>query len=320
MRVSRLRPEEAAGAGRGPDRHDLGFGSVVSRQSRDRLLNRDGSFNVRREGLGVLRSLSFYQWLLDLTWPRFLLVLAVGFLAVNLGFAAAYFLCGPGALVGVADGADASRFVADFFFSVQTFATIGYGGMAPATLAANVLVVLEAVLGILLVALGAGISFARFARPRARILFSDRAVVAPYGGGTAFEFRIANARKSELTDLRCRLLFARRCADGAREFLPLRLERESVEFFPLAWTVVHPIDDGSPLRGRTAEDLEATGAEFLVLLSGTDETFDQVVSTRSSYIASEVVWNARFASLFNPLGADGGLSIDVGKLSEYERL
>jgi inward rectifier potassium channel len=302
------------------DRNDLGFGSIVARQSRERLLNRDGTFNVRREGLGFFQSLSAYHWLLGLTWPRFLAMLAAGFLTVNLVFAGAYFLCGPDALAGIAVRDGAARFLGDFFFSVQTFATIGYGGIAPARLAANILVVVESITGLLLVALGTGISFARFARPRARILFSERAVVAPYRDGHAFMFRVANARRSELTDLRARVLLARRRENGDREFLPLRLERESVLFFPLSWTVVHPIDEESPLRGQSAADLAAVEAEFLILFAGTDETFAQVVHAQSSYEASELVWNARFASLYNPPDGRGGISIDVGRLSEIERL
>lgn len=302
------------------DRNDLGFGSVVASQSRERLLNRDGSFNVRRQGLGLPQSLSPYHWLLDLSWPRFLALLSIGFLVVNSLFACAYYALGPGALAGLHAQSDAERLLGSFFFSVQTFATIGYGGIAPARTAANVLVVVEAVTGMLLVALGAGISFARFARPQARILFSERAVIAPYREITAFEFRLANARQNQLIEVRARVLLARRKADGSREFLPLALERESVLFFPLSWTVVHPIDEASPLRGKSTEDLVADKAEFLILLSGTDETFSQVVHARSSYEASEVVWNARFVGLYNPPSEDGGISIDVGKLSAIERL
>ncbi len=320
-------PGASAVAGAAPpsvDRNDLGFGSVVARQSRERLLNRDGSFNVRREGLGFFQSLSLYHSLLNMSWPRFLLVLTGGFLGVNLVFACIYFLAGPDALSGLHWTTTGSHFLGCFFFSVQTFATIGYGSIAPAKLAANVLVVVEAVTGMLLVAIGTGISFARFARPRARILFSERAIIAPYrspsGATSAFEFRIANARKNELTDVSARLLLARRRASGDREFLPLKLERDSVLFFPLSWTIVHPIDDSSPLRGQTADDLAATRAEFLILLSGNDETFNQVVHARSSYEASELVWNARFQSLYNSPDADGGISIDVGRLSAIERL
>ena len=163
------------------DRNDLGFGSVVARQSRERLLNRDGSFNVRREGLGFLQSMSAYHWLLGLTWPRFLATMGGVFLAVNLLFAAAYDLCGAEALTGIAARDGSGRFLGDFFFSVQTFATIGYGSISPARTIANVLVVLEAASGLLLVALGTGITFARFARPRAKVLFSDARWWGPTG-------------------------------------------------------------------------------------------------------------------------------------------
>jgi len=311
---------EPLGAAARVDRNDLGFGAVVARRSRARLLNRDGTFNVRREGLGFLASQSAYHWLLALSWPRFLAVLALGFLTVNLVFAAAFFACGADALAGVHATSSSARFLSDFFFSVQTFATIGYGGIAPAKVAANVLVVVESISGLLLVALGTGISFARFAQPRPKIRFSDRAVIAPYRDLTAFEFRIANAQKGELFELTARLLLARRKDDGDREFLPLELERSSVVFFPLTWTVVHPIDESSPLRGMDAEELEAADAEFLVLLSATDETSQQVVHARSSYVASEVVWNARFASPFEPSAIADGVSVDVGRLSEIERL
>ncbi len=313
-------PPIVPGANLPVDRNDLGFGSVVARQARERLLNRDGSFNVRRNGLGFFASKSTYHWLLGLSWPRFLLALATGFLSVNLLFALAYFACGPDALSGIGAREGAARFLGNFFFSVQTFATIGYGGISPARLSANVLVVVEAITGLLLVALGTGISFARFARPQAKILFSERALIAPYRGGTAFQFRIANAQKSELTDLQARVLLARLKADGGREFLPLTLERDSVLFFPLTWTVVHPIDEGSPLLGQSAADLATAKAEFLILLSGTDETFQQVVHARSSYEASELVWNARFTSPYNPPASDGSLSIDIDKLSAIEQL
>lgn len=316
---SKVSRRHGSGAAPAVDRNDLGFGSVVSKESRERLLNRDGSFNVHREGLGFFKSLSAYHWLLELTWTKFLLVLGGGFLAINLLFAVGFYLCGPDSLVGVEAQGSAGRFLADFFFSVQTFATIGYGGMAPATLTANILVVLEAVFGVLLVALGAGISFARFARPRARILFSERAVIAPYGSGKALMFRIANARRNELLDVQARVLLALRDGEG-RVFWPLTLERESVLFFPLSWTVVHPIDEASPLWGKGGEDFVAEQAELLVLLSGTDETFAQVVHDRCSYDASEIVCDARFVSLFNPPDADGNLSIDVERLSEIERL
>ncbi|MFL6195892.1 MAG: ion channel [Thermoanaerobaculia bacterium] len=301
---------------------DLGFGSVVARQSRKRLLNRDGSFNVVRDGLSYFQSLSPYHYLLTTTWPRFLGLVIVFFIVTNAVFGAAYFACGPGQLAGSKAASLPAQYLEDFFFSVQTFATIGYGSMYPAGTAANVLVTLEALIGLLGFALATGILFARFSQPTAKILFSQNAIIAPYRGYTAFEFRIANARRNELIQVEAQLNLTRFRLDGSgmREFLPLRLERQKVVFFPLAWTIVHPIDERSPLYGATAEDLEEWDAEFLILLSGIDETFSQTVHARSSYKANEIVWGARFTSLFNPPRPDGVLSIDIGHLHNVEKM
>jgi inward rectifier potassium channel len=300
---------------------DLGFGAVVSRESRQRLLNRDGSFNVRREGLTVWQELGAYHYFLTISWPKFLTLVGVAYVVSNMLFAFAYVACGDHALTGFQRGF-LGRFGTAFFFSVETIATIGYGNIVPVTLAANVLMTIESLFGILAFALIAGVVFARFARPTALILFSSNAVIAPYRDITAFEFRIVNQRRSQIVDLEARVLLARRKKGGTsseREFIPLVLEREGVAFFPLAWTIVHPIDERSPLRDyRGKDDLRVCDSEFLVLLNGFDETFSQQVHTRSSYKGDEVVWGARFRNMFNPPEPDGTISIDVQKIHEIE--
>jgi inward rectifier potassium channel len=298
---------------------DLGFGSVVARESRQRLLNRDGTFNVRREGLRFWQSLSAYHYLLTISWPKFFSLVVLSFLTANAFFAVLYMLAGEGALTGTHANTLQGRFLEEFFFSVHTLATIGYGTIAPATLLANVIVTIETLVGLVSVAVVAGISFARFSRPVTNILFSNTAVVAPYRGGRAFMFRIVNRRSSELVDLEAKVMLSRRKLDGAndREFLPLKLERDRISFFPLSWTVVHPIDDDSPLRDWEPADASTCDAEFLVLLNGFDETFSQTVHTRSSYKADEVVWGARFASMFQT-GDQGTISVDIRKLHDIE--
>jgi inward rectifier potassium channel len=300
---------------------DLGFGSVVARESRQRLLNRDGSFNVRREGMKSLASLSLYHHLLTVSWPRFLGLVGATFMALNAVFGFAYMACGPGALHGApASEMGGSEFLRAFFFSVQTFATIGYGHISPAGLAANLLVTVEALAGLLIFALATGLLFARFSRPTAKIVFSERALVAPFQGGAAFEFRIVNSRSNQLLEVECQVLFTQFTGKvSMRQFVPLTLERRKVTFFPLSWTIVHAIDAASPLHGLTHEDLVATNAEFLVVLTGFDETFSQTVHTRSSYKPEEIVWGAAFKNMYKPLDAAGTLSIDVGLLSDYER-
>ena len=300
---------------------DLGFGSVVSDESRLRLLNRDGSFNVRRTGLKYFESMSLYHTLLTISWPRLLTLISAFYVAVNLVFGALFWALGPQALNGTAAAMPEGSYLRAFFFSVQTFGTIGYGQVGPVGLVPNLLVTAESLSGLISLALITGILFARFSRPTAAIMFSNKALIAPFGEARAFEFRITNRRSNQLIDLHARVLFSRiRRLDGRanRDYAELTLERQSVVFFPLAWTVVHVIDENSPLHGVTPEQLTADEAEFLVLLEGTDETFSQRVHARTSYKPTEVVWNARFADMFDRKGLQDGLSIDVGRLNDYD--
>ena len=182
---------------------------------------------------------------------------------------------------------------------------------------ANLLVTVESLAGLLSFGLVSGLMFARLSRPTARVLFSDVAVVAPYQGITAFEFRIINRRKTQISDLEARVIFSRRNHEGVgRQFHELDLERSRVAFFPLQWTIVHPIGEDSPLAGLSAEELVACDAEFLILLKGFDETFSHAVHARSSYRAEEVKFGVRFADMFDHDDARGEISVDVGKLHD----
>ena len=315
----RRTPEEQA-----RDR-DLGFGSVVSRQSRQRLLNRDGSFNVARTGLGFLESFAPYHQLFTISWSGFFAVVSLSYLVLNLIFSVAYLACGPDALLGPGSGMLGGRFSTAFFFSIQTFATIGYGQIGPNGLAANLVVTVEALVGLMYQALATGLLFARFARPTASVLFSRRAVIGPYNnveGGRALMFRIVNRRRNEIIQLEAQVLFSAVEPDQyggtVRRYSVLPLERNKVTFFPLSWTIVHPIDSASPLAGRTPEDLDRAEAEILVLLTGIDEAFEQEVHARSSYRADEIVWNARFRSMFLAPDASQRVSVDITRVHEIE--
>jgi inward rectifier potassium channel len=307
-------------AGARGDLRDLGFGSRVTDQPGTRFLNRDGTFNVERTGISRLQARSLYHTLLTVSWGRFYGTLILLYLIVNLLFALGYVACGPGALHGSVASTPGEQFQDAFFFSVQTLATIGYGRISPVGLPANVLVAGEAFLGLLGVALSTSLSFARFARPEAHVLFSRRAVVAPYRGGRAFMFRVVHARETQLITVEAQVMLSRlEGPPGARvrRFHPLPLERSSVTFFPLHWTVVHPMDEASPLRGATVEDLEAADAEFLILLTAFDETSSQTVHARSSYKPAEVVVGARFVDMFVP-SRHGRPRADLGRLHDLE--
>ncbi|HKD86161.1 MAG TPA: ion channel [Terriglobales bacterium] len=283
------------------DLRDLGFGSVVSRESHQRLLNRDGSFNVRRKGLGLLGTWSPYHSLLTMPWPRFLLLGIFVYIVTNAIFAVLYLACGVDSLVTTSPGMGPHPFWRGFFFSVETLSTIGYGNIVPVTLGANVMVTIEALAGLMGFAIATGLVFARFSRPTANILFSSHAVIAPYQGMNALEFRVANGRSNELIEVTAKVVLSRfEEVDGVhtRRYYPLPLERDGVVFLPLTWTVVHPIDEHSALRGETPQSLRESSAEVLVLLKAFDETFSTIVQTRTSFTYDDVVWGARFANAF----------------------
>jgi inward rectifier potassium channel len=199
---------------------------------------------------------------------------------------------------------------------------VGYGYIVPVSLAANVIMTLESIAGLFGLALVTGLVFARFSRPTARIVFSKKAIIAPYQGITALEFRIANQRKNPIIELQAQVLFSRMVHENGRvvrRFYDLPLERKKVTFFPLSWTIVHPIDEDSPFQGMTSEECVASDAEILVLLTGVEETFSQMVHTRSSYKPQELVWNATFEDIFEH-PADGPMTIDVSRIHEVRPL
>ena len=237
---------------------DLGFGSVIGGANEKRLLNRDGTFNPRRRGLPLLTSLAPYHFLLTISWPKFLAIITVGYFVANTLFAFAYLACGTGALDGIPSSQTGGPFGRAFFFSVETLSTIGYGNIVPNGVAPHVVMTIEALIGLLVFALGTGLLFARFSRPTAAIVFSSRSVVAPYRGITAFMFRVTNGRSNQIVEIEAKVLFSR-IEGSVRKYDELKLERSRVTFFPLSWTVVHPIDEKSPMRGYTHADFVEQG-------------------------------------------------------------
>src|SRR6185369_4499935 len=171
----------------------------------------------------------------------------------------------------------------------------------------------ESLVGVLGFAIATGLLFGRFSRPSARIGFSENMAAAPYQGGTSLQFRIVNRRRNSLMELEARMMLMTVVQqDGLpkRVYQLLKLEREKVIFFPLTWTVVHPIDEESPLHGKTAEDLELLQAEVLILIKGYDDTFSQTVLARRSYRHDEILWGWRFASAFF-VDQEGALVLEV---------
>jgi inward rectifier potassium channel len=253
---------------------------------------------VRRVGSARLGRRDVYHQMLTMPWSWFFGVQAIAYLIFNAVFAVLY-LAVPGSVAN----ARPDSFADAFFFSVQTMATIGYGVMAPQTLYANILVTAEALMGMASFAVAAGLIFARFSRPTARILFSRVAVVTPFNGVPTLMFRCANERRNQIFEAQVHVDFARQetSAEGLelRRSFELALARNRNPQFSLSWTVMHPIDERSPLHGIDPDLLAGQEAAIVVTLTGIDETLSQTVFARTSYRADEILWGRKFADILS---------------------
>jgi inward rectifier potassium channel len=286
-----------------------------------RAIEKNGQFNVRRKGT-TWRDVHPYLHLISMPWAAFLGVLFSGFLILNTLFAVGYYLLGANELHnGVAVETLGGAFMNDFFFSAQTLTTVGYGSVWPQGFGANVLAALEAMFGLMGFALATSLLYGRMARPSARISYSPNMAVAPYLDGASLQFRVVNRRANSITDLHVTMVLMDvegPPGDLKRAYKPLKLERERVLFFPVSWTIVHPIDSESPLYGKTAADLERSQSEFIILIKGYDDTFNQTVHSRYSYRFDELVWGARFVPAFH-IDSDGDIVLEVDKVGELRR-
>lgn len=280
---------------------------------RYRIVRRDGGFNVvsnRR----VLRDLSdVAHWLLKLSWLRFFALVTAGYFGVNGAFAAVYWL---GDMVA---GADPGSFSDAFAFSVQTMSTIGYGALTPATPLADFLAAVEVLLGLLGFAIVTGVMFARFARPSARVLFSDVAVVRMRDGVPTLQFRMANERGNLIVDARLNVVLAynHTTVEGERmrNFVELPLVRARSPVFALSWTAMHELTEGSFLHGWGPDELEEVRAEIVVTVTGIDDTFAQPVHSQHSFLWSEIRWGHGFADVIELL-PDGRRTLAYDKFHQ----
>lgn len=284
-----------------------------------RVINKDGQFNVRRSG-ATWRDSHPYLLLVTLPFPIFLAAVTVGFVVINSLFAWLYLLIGTEHVHGLEAPTSLLRFLNAFFFSAHTLTTVGYGNMYPVGVRANTLAVIEALVGLLTLAIATGLLFGRFSRPSARIGFSPHMIVAPYQSATSLQFRVVNRRTNNLIHLEARLLLMTvELVQGQsqRRFVALELERSQILFFPLTWTVVHPIDEKSPLFGMTPADLERLQAEVLIMIQAFDDTSAQTVHARYSYRYDEITWGAKFSPAFE-IGPEGDLRVEVNRVGAID--
>lgn len=286
-----------------------------------RAINKDGSFNVNRKGTSW-KDIHPYLHLINMSWAGFFGVVFAMYVVVNLIFALIYFTLSPNQIQGVVAQTEWIRFLNDFFFSAHTLSTVGYGNLAPSGITANAVAAFEAMVGLMGFALATGLLFGRVSRPSARIGFSRNLLVAPFQEVSSLQFRIVNLRSNTLIDLDASVMLM--TVEGPpgklmRQYKALTLERSNIYFFPLTWTIVHPIDESSPLFGKTAAELERVQAEVLILIKAFDDTFSQTVNARYSYRYDEFVWDAKFGPAFH-IDGEGQIVLEVDQVGRFAPL
>lgn len=299
-----------------------GFGTE-STQSGDRFYRKDGTVNVIRKGLGFFDGLSWFHSMVSMPRWKFWLSLSLSYIMINLFFGLIYYFIGIESLVGVRSSSKLENFAEAFFFSAQTFTTVGYGRISPTGLGANAIAAIEAFMGVLSFALASGLFYGRFAKPRAFLRFSANALISPFKEGKALMFRTAPYKNNNLMDAEVHLTMAMRQNVGGRQknvFLNLPVEIKKINSLVLNWTIVHPIDENSPLYGMSLKDLIDVNMEVLVYIKAFDEDFANTVVARTSYGAQEIIEDAKFVPMYHPSLSRHATILDLGKLNAFKKV
>lgn len=302
---------------------DTGFGTQASNIG-GRFLNKDGTFNLHKRGIPWLERTSVYSYLLELSWLRFLGLIFSFYLLVNCLFTSIYFLIGEDQLQGLLSKTSWGRIRELFYFSSQTFTTVGYGRINPVRDGADIVASIEAFCGWLFFALVTGLLYGRFSRPRAFVSFSNNALISPFKEGWALMFRMVPYKGNHhLTDARVIVTISLLLPNDDRQeyqFFQLTLERSRIDMFNMNWTVVHPINAESPLLNLTEEDIKQTDLEIMVQMTGFDSIFSNQVTQRTSYTYNEIIWGAKFKPMYHESADNTTTILDLNKLNAFEKL
>jgi inward rectifier potassium channel len=302
---------------------NTGFGTNPSSYG-GRFINKDGSANIEKRGFHVLTRTSWYHTLLNMPTIRFLLTLFIFYFAINFAFASLYYAIGIESLDGIENGgSEWLKFGKAYFFSAQTFTTVGYGHISPNGFLTSALAATEALIGLLSFAIATGLFYGRFSRPQAFVRFSHNALIAPYRGISAVMVRLAPYKNINLTDAVVKVTLGMSLPENGRmenRFFTLPLEMHTISSLTLSWTLVHPITGDSPLYGFTEADFSSVEGEIMVYFTAFDDMFSTTVATRTSYTFDEVVYGARFEMMYNENESNTKTILHLDKLNAHQKV
>jgi inward rectifier potassium channel len=300
--------------------NDTGFDNSPGNSS-GRVLNKDGSSNVIKTGLTYFKRLSVFHTLIDLPTLQFFFLVNIIFILLNIGFASIYFLMPNQSLDIPVHYVGIDKFLQCFFFSTQTITTVGFGHISPMSNIANFVASFEALFGWIAFAVLTGLIYGRFAKPKAFLLFSNNALISPYKEGQALMIRMAPYKNNNLTEAEVIMNVSFKIHQNDKvinKFLALETEISKISSLPLNWTVVHKIDEKSPLYGMCKEDYEINQAEIMVFVKAFDEHFSNVVQQRTSYWYNEIVHGAKFVQMFRQSDSKKATVLELDKLNDYK--
>jgi inward rectifier potassium channel len=300
--------------------NDTGFGNNASNYG-GRFINRDGSFNLRKEGVPFWERFSIFHSMLNLPRWKFIAIIVVFYFVINFVFASIYWFIGANQLQGLLAKTPWASFKELYFFSTETFTTVGYGRVNPVGDGANLVAAIESMSGFLSFALATGLIYGRFSRPKAYLMFSEHSLVGPYQGKTALMFRFVSYKDNHtLTDVEIRVNVGLQVQEEGKavyKFYSLELERSRVDSLPMNWTVVHPIDEQSPLSGFSYEDMKAADIELYVLVKAFDDVYSNFVLQRTSYTYEEILFNRKFMQMYRESDDGKTTILELHKLNKY---
>ncbi|HEU5053692.1 MAG TPA: ion channel [Hanamia sp.] len=300
-----------------PSEINTGFG-VNSSNYGGRFLNKDGKPNIEKRGVGYFEKISWYHALLEMRRSKFIAAIFIFYLAINILFAFLYVLAGVNHLEGITAKTHFGKFLEAFYFSCQTFTTVGYGKISPLGFAANSLSALEGLIGWASFAVVTGLIYGRFSRPKAYIRFSENAILAPYQNGKAIMLRLAPFKNTTLTDAEAKVtlgLIVEEDGKMINKFFPLKLEYEKVNSLTLSWTIVHPITETSPFYNFSEDDFKNAKGEIMVFVKAFDDMFSNVVVARTSYLLDEVIPRRKFNPMYQRSPDQSKTLLHLDKLS-----